>query len=444
MSLPEGIKELEFRKFAEDPKGKVAVNTVGNVIITPSDGSVIDAFGRLRVSNPVTLFDSKNIYDDPDIPSDEENIPLFFDNQEVSGSGTSTEYSPYKSEQRINVSANTAGMRVRQTKMRFNYQPGKSQLAILSYNLDGRVDGLTKREGIFDENNGLFLELSNDVYVVQRSNATGSVVDTKTAQSEWNIDKMDGTGPSGVVIDLSKTQILFIDYEWLGVGRVRFGFVVNGIAYYVHEFNNANDLDFAYMNTPNLPIRSEISNDGTGPAGSISQICSTVISEGGSKDLGTIKYTSTSGTHLNANTENTAYALIAIRLKDNYKGASINLLNIALQIQNASKRCEWFIAFNPVVSGSLNFVDVPNSAIQRALGTTSNTVSGGTLITGGFIESTGNPGGGAGGVSEGIDTALRLGNTIAGVSDVMVLCVRPVGGSTGVDVEGSISWRELN
>ena len=438
MKLKPNIDDREYEKFVYGPMGTSVKCSIG-----VSDTSIIDAFGRLRVSNPVTLFDSKNIYNNPDLALSEENVPLFFDNQEVSGTGTATEFEPNKSEQLLSVSADTAGTRVRQTKMRFNYQPGKSQLAILTFNLFGRNDGITKREGIFDDDNGLFIELSDDVYVVQRSKATGSVVDTKVAQSDWNIDKMDGSGQSGIELDFNKTQILLIDFEWLGVGRVRFGFVVNGITYYVHEFNNANNLTFAYMSTPNLPIRSEIDNDGTGQADKITQICSTVISEGGSDDLGIIRYISTSGDEVRASTENTVYAVIGIKLKDNYLSASVNLLSLALQLQTPSHRCEWFVVLNPDIAGTFTYTGLSNSAIEFAKGVTANVVTGGTLITGGFIESTGNPAGGAGGISEGINTALRLGSTIAGVSDTMVLCVRPIGGSSNVDVEGSIIWREL-
>jgi hypothetical protein len=337
----------------------------------------------------------------------------------------------------------TAGTRVRQTKMRFNYQPGKSQLVLMTFNLYGHDDGIKKKEGIFDDNNGLFLELSDDVYMVQRSKASGSVVDTKVAQSTWNIDKFDGSGVSGFTLDFTKTQILLIDYEWLGVGRVRMGFVINGIIYYAHEFNNANNLAQVYMQTPNLPLRSEIENTGTGAESKLSQICSTVMSEGGSDDLGVIRYASTEGTHLDANTENTVYAVLGLRLKENYIGATIKLLNAALQLQTASHRCEWFIALNPTVAGTFTYAGETNSAVEVARGATANTVTGGYKIVGGFIESSSNAGGAAGSDSRGISTTLNLGSLIDGTRDYYVLCVRPIGGSTNVDVEGSLVWREL-
>jgi hypothetical protein len=416
-----------------------------NVNITTQDSAAIDAFGRFRVSEPYTLFDSKNIFDDSDLASNVENQPLFFDNAETSGSGTSTLYNTNQASQELIVSANTAGQRARQTKMRFNYQAGKSLLSFLTFNLLGQQAGITKREGLFDSNNGIFLELNgaSNVYFVIRSNTSGTPVDSKYIRSIWNVDKMDGSGPSGVNLDFTKTQIMIIDYEWLGVGRCRIGFVVSGNIYYAHYANHSNLLSVVYMSTPNLPIRSEITNDGTGVQSSMTQICSTVISEGGIQDNGQLRYISTGGVQVSCTTENIVYAIVGIRKKTNYIGTSINIQNIALQIQNASKKLEWVLLLNPTVAGTFTYTDNPLSAMQYALGATANTVTNGYKMAGGWAESGGIQSGSSGSASSGIDNAIRLGSTIAGVRDTMVLCVRPVGGSTDVEVEGSIQWREL-
>jgi hypothetical protein len=328
--------------------------------------------------------------------------------------------------------------------MRFNYQPGKSQLVLLTFNLNGGASGITKREGVFDEENGLFLECEGTTLkMVQRSYATGSTVDNAVTQDNWNLDKLDGTGVSGVTLDTTKTQILYIDYEWLGVGRVRMGFVIDGKIYYVHEFNNANNLEVVYMSTPNLPLRSEISNDGTGIESSMTQICSTVISEGGSQDLGVVRHASTAGTHVDCNTENTLYAILGIRLKSNYIGASVKLLNVALQEQEGSKQLEWVLLYNPTVAGTFTYTDQSQSAVQIAKGATENTVTGGYEITGGFFESGGVQSGNAGSDSRGIDNAILLGSLIDGTVDNIVICARPIGGSTNADVEASLTWREI-
>lgn len=413
----------------------------GNVPLTYGASPALDKFGRARVSNPQTLFDSKNIFNDPGLATSVENQPLFYDNQEVSGGGTSTTYNDKQASQTLTVSSGTAGKRVRQTKMRFNYQPGKSQEILMTFNLNGGTPS-----------------------ICLRTNTSGTPVDNEIAQEDWNLDKMDGTGFSGITLDFTKTQILLIDFEWLGVGTVGVGFVVDGIIYYAHAFHNSNINTVVYMSTPNLPLRSEIASDGvggytkregyfddnngiflklTGGTNSITQICSSVVSEGGSEDLGMIRYKSTEGTHIDANVENTLYAVIGMKLKPEYIGASIKLLNASVQLQTASSKVEWVLLFNPTVAGTFTYSNRPQSAIQVATGATANTVTGGYQIGGGFAESGGQQSGNAGSDSKGLDNALLLGSKIDGTLDSIVLCVRPIGGSTNVDAEASLTWREI-
>lgn len=427
-----------------NPSLAAGTEEIGTVITRREDNAESDAFGRLRVTNPITLFDSKNIFDDGGIASNAENMPLYFDNQQTSGSGTSTTYYPNEASQELAVSNLTAGTRVRQTKMRFNYQPGKSHLILKSFNLDGKVAGITKREGYFDTNNGIFLEASGTAMrIVRRTYATGSPVDNVVEQADWNIDPMDGTGASGITIDWTDTQILVIDLEWLGVGRVRVGFNIDGKIFYAHHLNNANSLAVPYMSMPNLPLRSEITNDGTGAAATLTQICATVISEGGSTELGSTRYVSTAGTHLDANVDNTVYGLIGLRLKSAYIGADIHLLIASIQLQTASSAVEWIIIRNPTVAGTPTWNDVSNSAIQYALGATANTITGGTQVSGGYSETGAPSTGRSNSATLGIDEALRLGSLIDGTVETVWLCVRPIGGSTNVDAEGSITWREV-
>jgi hypothetical protein len=426
-----------------DRDGDLLGLTGNNINVALGDSPTIDAFGRLRVSNPVTLFDSKNIFDDPDLAASVENQPLFYDNQETSGSGTSTAYDNDTASQSLSVSATTAGTRVRQTKMRFNYQPGKSQMILMTFTFAAQESGLTQKEGIFDDNNGLFFIDSGTNYsFVRRTYTSGAAVDNTVNQSNWNIDTMDGNGTSGITLDFTKTQILFIDYEWLGVGRVRMGWVIDGVIYYAHEFKNANNLSVVYMSTPNLPLRSEISNDGTAGAATMTQICSSVISEGGSQDLGVQRYDSTGGTHVDCTTENTIYAILGIRLKSNYLGATVKILEAQIAEHVGSKYYEWMLILNPTVAGTFTYTDASYSAVQIAQGATANTVTSGIgiRISGGLGSSAFR---GGGEVRGGIADALRLGSLIDGTPDEIVLCVKPFGGTSALDIEGSLIWREL-
>lgn len=426
-----------------DAQGRI-VDISNPMSIQVGDSPSADSFGRYRISQPTTIFDSKNLYYDLALTGNVENLPLFYDNQQISGSGTTTHYNINQASQDITVSGLTAGTRVRQTKMRFNYQPGKSQLILRTFNFHGGVSGVTKQIGYFDDYNGIYLELDGETpNIVLRTYTSGSVVNTKVSQSNWNVDKLNGTTNSNIALDFTKTQILLIDFEWLGVGRARIGFVIDGLIYYAHEFLNSNNLEVVYMSTPNLPLRTTISNDGTGVETYIHDICSSVISEGGSEDLGVIRYASTNGTEMTATSENIVYALMGIRLKTNYIGMSIKILTSNIQLQSASSKCEWFLVLNPTIAGAFTYAEESLSAVEIARGTSSNTVTGGYKIIGGFVESGGQQTGNAGSTTKETLNALLLGSKIDNTRDQIVLCIRPISGSSGVVAEGSLIWREI-
>ncbi len=394
--------------------------------ITPAP-TLLDAFGRNRSSDPETLFDSKQIFD---------NQPLFWDDAEESGSGTTSTYSNNEASTKLGVALNTAGKRTRQTFMRFNYQPGKSQLVLMTGVLtSGATSGVTSSMGMFDDQNGLFLKMDGTTAkFVKRSYVTGSAVDTEVAQSAWSEDPMDGTGPSGITLDFTKTQILLFDFEWLGVGTVRMGFDIDGIIYIAHLFHNANTSDTVYMSTPNLPLRYQIENDGTGAATTMDHICSTVESEGGSQDLGVIRYKSTDGTHLNANTADTHYAVIGIRLKTTALDSVIKLISQSV-ISETNDDFEWTLRLNPTVAGTFEFADETDSTVQTGVGATANTVTGGAILTGALGKDS-QP------VSAQVSNAVRLGAAIDGTRDEIYLCVRPL--TSNADIEASLTWRELS
>ena len=411
--------------------------------VRTADSPTVDAFGRLRTSTPLTIFDSKQCFDDPDLANNAENFPLFFDNQEVSGGSTTTAFDVNAAKTTLAVGAATAGRRVRQTKMRFNYQPGKSQLVLNTFVFSSaNATGITRRVGMYDDRNGIFFDDNGTNYgFVVRSYVTGSAVDTRIPQADWNSDKMNSTGPSGVTLDFTKTQILVIDFEWLGVGRVRVGWNVNGATYVAHEFLNTNNLSNVYMSTPNLPLRTEIINAGAGAASSLSTICSSVISEGGFDEIGMVRSAGTNGTHVDANAENTVYAILGIRLKSAYIGTTIKLIDFALLESQGSKELEWLLLLNPTVASTFAYTGQSQSAVEIAKGATANTVTGGYCLASGLFSSGANNV--SGGTSKDLNNAILLGSTIAGVVDSIVLCVRPVAAATNADIEGTITWREI-
>jgi hypothetical protein len=241
------------------------------ITTTPNDGANLDAFSRARISEPFAVWDNKNIH--------HENPDLWQARVGVAGV---ISHIPTESSVGLTVGTASGDFAIRQTSRYHAYVPGKSQLIIMTGILSPAQTGLVQRVGLFDDLNGLFFEHDGtDMGVVIRSDTSGAAVDSRVSESAWNIDKLDGTGPSGVTVDWTKSHIFIVDYQWLGVGRVRFGFDLDGVIFYVHEVLHANTLDKVYMSTPTLPIRYEIRNSAITTGGTLKEICSSVVSEGG-------------------------------------------------------------------------------------------------------------------------------------------------------------------
>ena len=404
----------------------------GLKVAVTTDNASGDAFGRLRVANPATIFDSKQTHD---------NAPLFWDESLETGAGITAAHVVDESATTITSTLNTAGKFTRQTYQRFNYQPGKSNFILMTgiISQSGGGTGVVRRIGQFDDKNGVFFEDDEGTMkVVVRSHVTGSPVDTKVAQADWNGDPMDGTGPSGITVDWSKTHIFMFDYEWLGVGRVRFGVNIDGATYVVHSSHHANVLTDVYMSTPNNPLRYQMETTSSSPASKMKHICVSVMSEGGIEKVGALHSHSMGAIHLDADAADTIYAAIGIRLKTTHIGATVDIIGASL-LAETNDDFEWMILLNPVVAGSPVFVDhVSGSALQMYNGVTANTIADidiGTSLLGGWIAAQQTN-------TLEIQNARRLGAAIDGTRDEIVLAVRPL--SSNADIHAAINWRELS
>ena len=378
-----------------------------------------DAFGRQRTSAPQTIFDSKQLAD---------NQVLFWDDQQVSGSGTASVYDANQASTTLSVSANTEGRRVRQTRRWFNYQPGKSQLVELTGVFGIPTPGITRRIGLFNDQNGIYLESAPDgVNLCIRSFVTGSAVDRKVAQADWNFDRMDGTGPSGVTLDFSKTQIFFFDFEWLGVGTVAYGFFVDRKPFYVHYQHHANSLEVVYMSTPNLPLRYEIINNGTGGAASLKHICTTVITEGGRQATGLERGINRGITPLITNNDALIYPLTGVRLKSTHLGAFIRLIDFTVICTSASDYAV-YVVINPTIVGTApTWIPLANSAIEYALPDNATTLLGGTVI---YTSIASDANQAITGIQRSVESDLVIGSDIAGNADQIYLGVQRLTGTT--------------
>lgn len=266
-----------------------------------------DAFGRQRTAQPFTLGDYKHLYGlDPN----------FIDRKEFGGN---VEFRINEAAARLSTNSSPNSNVIHQTKFYHHYMPGKSQLIYSSFNFYSHTANVIKRTGYFDDNDGIFFEQDGNGTLtwVVRSYVTGAPVERRVTQTNWNVDVCDGSGASGFDIDITKTQLIFMDFQWLGVGKVRCGFVHDGVSVLAHEFNNSNNLPNVYMSSPNLPVRCEVRNQGVTTGAYFDQICSTVMSEGGYVEAGQ-DWGATTESLINV-TSGASKPIIAIRLKNIFR-----------------------------------------------------------------------------------------------------------------------------
>jgi len=401
--------------------------TPSNPTVIVPGGNSVDAFGRLRVSNPLTLFDSKNIMSQN---------TLF---NSTTANGGTVSYTSNKSTVNLNVTEAAGSQTVRQSNRVMSYQPGKSLLIFNTFVMNTLTANLKQKVGLFDTNNGIFFTADGTTLkIVRRTYTSGAAVDTEISQSSWNGDKLNGTGASGFTLNAAASNILFIDIEWLGVGSVRVGFVINGQLITAHTFNNANSLTTVYMQTANLPIRYEIERVGTLSAGTytLQQICSSCISEGGYSPEGLQQMigTGTVSAGVNLSVANTYYNIATIRIKSGRPYAVI--VPAGLDVLNISNNdFEWGLFVNATLASSFSYTSFSDN-VEYDLQTTAFSTAG-TRIAGGYLGGKSNPYS----IGDGFVFANQLGQTIAGVSDTLTLGVRT--GSANGDVSGLLKWYDL-
>lgn len=335
-----------------------------------------DAFGRQRVSEPFTLFDSSHRYADNNLWST------------ATTTGGAAVFNTNQGLVDLNVTAASGSSVTRETIKVFSYQPGKSLLVMNTFVMSPAKTGLTQRIGYYGVNNGFYLEQAGTaVSLVERSFVTGSLVNAPVLQANWNGDKLDGTGPSGITLDLTKAQILWMDLEWLGVGSVRVGFVINGQFIVCHTFQHANIIASTYITTASLPLRYEIFNTAaTSGASTLKQVCSTVISEGGYELSGLQQ---SAGTSITAPrtfaVAGTYYPIVSIRLKSTRLDAVVVVTATSLLGLGNGKNYQWRIVGSATTTGGL-WVDAgATSAVQYNL--TGTSASGGRILASGFVNS---------------------------------------------------------
>jgi hypothetical protein len=391
----------------------------------------VDAFNRLVVAQPYTLFDSQNRFA----------IDNQFDTSTASGG--STTYLPNESTVQLNVTTTSGSEVVRQSYRTMPYQPGKGLGLFATFTMNQGKTGLRQRVGYFNTQNGVFLQQNDTTLAfVLRTYTSGAPVDTVITQDNWNGDKLDGTGPSGRVLDVTKTQILAIDFEWLGVGDVRCGFFEDGKFVVCHTFHNDNIQTTVYMTTAILPVRYEISNTaGTASSSSMKQICSTVYSSGGYEQV-SIDHVARRTTVLGTiNTAANFLPVVSIRLASTALGAVVIPNRVQFQ-PTTLQNYEIALIKNPVLTGASWSAVSSDANVEFDVAATAIATAG-TIVQTGYIASSGGGGQSSTLVPTGFNWDTQLGSSLAGVSDIYTLGVRTISGATTGDGVGSISFYDL-
>jgi hypothetical protein len=404
------------------------VNQSGVYLVPNNQSTSYDAFGRFRVADALTLFDSQNRF----------GIDGQF-NTALTGSGV-TNYLSNESSVELNVTTASGDQVVRETKRVFPYQPGKSLLTFMTMVMNEAKTNLRQRLGYFGSEDGIFLQLNgtNEPQFIIRTSTSGSPSDANAvSQSNWNVDKFDGTGPTGRILDLTKDQILFFDMEWLGTGDVRCGFVVDGAPRVAHIFHNDNVNTEVYMKTAILPVRYEITNTGTTASSStLKQICSTVISEEGYQAEKPRLFARQNTLITGIGTS--FVPLVSIRLNASSLNAIVVPRDFSV-IPVASQNYEVVLLLNGSLTGASWNTSTFNNVDYDV---TATAVTGGTVFRQIYASAS------ALSTSTGqgdlvYNFSNQLGRTLAGVSDIVTLAIRTISGATTGSAVGAISFTDL-
>jgi hypothetical protein len=350
--------------------------SIFNSEVSYSNSPNIDAFGRLRVSNPFTLFDSSHRFDDNGLWSTS------------TATGGAATFNAAQGLMDLDVTAASGSEVIRETTKVFSYQPGKSLLVLNTFVMNATKTGLRQRVGYYGAANGYYLELNDStVSFVERSSVSGALVNTPVAQASWNVDPLNGSGPSGITLDLTKAQILFMDLEWLGVGTVRIGFIIDGNYYVCHKFHHANIIASTYITTASLPLRYEITNTGaTSGASTLKQICSTVLSEGGYELRGLQQAVGTPITSPRTlTTAGTFYPIISIKLKSTRLDAIAVATAISI-IGNTAANYNWQVVAAGTTTGGSWVSAGTNSSVEYNI--TGTSFAGGRILASGYFTAT--------------------------------------------------------
>jgi len=331
---------------------------------------------------------------------------------------------------------------IRQTRNVIRYVPGRSANVSFSVRFGSPVTGIRRRIGLFNGADGFYFEDGGDgdyyCCVINSSGEGGLPTLERIPRSQWNGDKLDGTGPSGITADPTAQQLVNFEYEWYGSGSVQFGFIIEGELRVIHTINSANRLKTVWCRTPFVPIRIEITNTTGGQSGSntLYQGSNSVALDGSlTQKLGISQNAQTATTGISLLDPGVYYPLLSIRLKSTALQAIV--LPTFFQVATTDNTNIFYkVVRNATLNGT--WVDVPdsNSFTQYNI-TSTGAVTTGVVIDSGFVIQ----GGGGTGIRIDKDVVYQMGRSSMGtVSDTLTIAAATNGSNkSGI---ASLTWIE--
>jgi len=406
----------------------------GNIYDDLGQGFSGDLFGRLKVSQPFTIFDSSHRYSQDGDFSDA-----------ILGVGSTVGIITSQSTATLQVGTASGCSVIRESKRVFSYQPGKALQILQTFVFNPAKENLVQRAGYASSENGVMLELDgSQINIIKRTAISGVGTTIKVPQSEWNVDTLDGTGistsnPSGINLDLTKAQILFSEYEWLGVGSVRVGFAIDGKFIVAHQFNHANKLDSVYMTTASLPIRYEIFNAGiTTSSSTMKQICASVQSNGGYEKRTSLEVArrTTSVTV----SSSSFIPMASIRLANGREDSIVIPYEISVLPDSQSASSYEVALIKNATLTNPSFATTSTLTPNIEVDFSASALTGGTIIRNDYVTSA-NKSTPPLNVRDDYNWDMQLGRTQSKVSDIYTLAIRAISGS-GTAI-GSLSFYDL-
>jgi hypothetical protein len=411
------------------------ISTIGasNQSILANDPMLADAFGRIRVAQPLTLFDSSHRYRDNGLWATS------------TASGGAAVFSANEGLVNLNVNTTSGSQVLRETFKVMSYQPGKSLLVMNTFVMAPAQTNLRQRVGYFGTDNGIYVQLNNSTLsFVERSLVTGIVTEAVVNQASWNADPLNGNGPSGITLDITKAQILFMDIEWLGEGTVRVGFIIDGNFIVCHRFNHANLITSTYITTASLPLRYEITNTGvTASPSTLKQVCSSAISEGGYELRGAQQAVGTSITAPRTfAVAGTYYPMVGIRLKTTALDAIAIITAVSILGLGNGKNYAWRVVQSAITTGGAWTSAGADSSVEYNL--TGTSATGGRVLAQGYVNSSNQGSPSINILKEAIFASQLERNTFTStpLELVIEMAIDATGGTLGAYV--SLDWEEVS